>query len=185
VRSSGECSFEVLFVKKDNVWKIADFGLALEGTSRGVNTTRYARGTNGYRAPELIKDDSTFNNKVDIWALGCITYELATRRKAFDSDWNIMAFVSGGGLSSRPELEPTSLDDRSKFYLQEIINSMLAIELWKRPSASDLLKAMAFLNELLGIDAIDQSSNTNLPWMRCTTEWEQNKLRAYWYRPLS
>lgn len=65
----------VLFSPNVDTWQLADFGLAAQGSSKAVHTTRYARGTDCYRSPELIKD-SSFNNKVDIWSLGCILHEL-------------------------------------------------------------------------------------------------------------
>lgn len=77
----------VLFSKKRQMWKITDFGLSTYATSKKAVTTRYSRGTTGYRAPELLEEKPTFNNKVDIWALGCIFYELITGSKAFHDDW--------------------------------------------------------------------------------------------------
>ena len=40
-----------------------------------------------YRGPELLDEDSGYTNKTDIWAFGCIAYELCTKKKAFASDW--------------------------------------------------------------------------------------------------
>lgn len=40
-------------------------------------------GTLYYCSPEICRGDP-FNQKTDIWGLGCILYELCTRRKAFD-----------------------------------------------------------------------------------------------------
>lgn len=63
---------------------MADFGLTCEGTSTRDIFTEFSHGTPGYRAPELVdSDEHTFSNKVDIWALGCIPFELATGAKPF------------------------------------------------------------------------------------------------------
>jgi serine/threonine protein kinase len=81
----------VLYSRNDKAWKLSDFGLTAEGTSVALHNTTAARGTVGYRAPELILDgDSAFNNKVDIWALGCILFELATGKPAFRSDGAVL-----------------------------------------------------------------------------------------------
>src|SRR5437667_3367776 len=44
----------VLYSEKSRCWKIADFGTASRATSKRLNTTRYSRGTAGYRAPEIL-----------------------------------------------------------------------------------------------------------------------------------
>ena len=82
----------VLYSSYEKLWKISYFGLTAQGTSKGAITTKYSRGTEGYRAPELLFDDPKFTNKVDIWALGCILYELAARKKAFNSDLQVRDF---------------------------------------------------------------------------------------------
>ena len=37
-------------------------------------------------APEMIKNNSRYNNKVDIWAIGCIIHELCTLEYCFNAD---------------------------------------------------------------------------------------------------
>ena len=62
---------------KDGHWKIADFGLTSEATSNRLVTSRSARGKPSYRAPELLRETKAgYNNKADIWSLGCIGFEL-------------------------------------------------------------------------------------------------------------
>lgn len=88
----------------DKNWKIADFGLTVEGTSSEPLETYQAKGTTGYRAPELILPDITpkaYTNKVDIWGLGCIIYELATGIQAFPTTEDIRKYAHTGGLFSR------------------------------------------------------------------------------------
>jgi serine/threonine protein kinase len=40
----------------------------------------------GYRAPELLQKNPIYNEKVDIWSLGCIIFELLHGRKLFSGD---------------------------------------------------------------------------------------------------
>jgi len=42
-------------------------------------------GTLPYCSPEILKDEP-YNQKTDIWALGCILYEMCARKRAFDSE---------------------------------------------------------------------------------------------------
>jgi serine/threonine protein kinase len=88
----------VLYSERDACWKITDFGTATEATSKHFNTTRYPRGTACYRAPELIREDPKYNNKVDIWALGCILYEISTGYKLFSSDFAVLECSSAGAI---------------------------------------------------------------------------------------
>src|SRR5271168_2630890 len=68
---------------------------------RALSTTS-ARGTSGYRAPELTRPQAKYTNKVDLFALGCVFYELFCKRKAFDSDWDIIDYARESG---RDELQ--------------------------------------------------------------------------------
>ena len=43
------------------------------------------RGTYEYMAPEVLTNKK-YNNKIDIWSLGCIIYELCTLKKCFEDD---------------------------------------------------------------------------------------------------
>src|SRR5277367_553473 len=71
------------------VWKIADFGITQEGTSRTPLITTSSRGTASYRAPELLTTSPVYTNKVDVWAFGCIVFEMITGQKRFASDWEV------------------------------------------------------------------------------------------------
>src|SRR5271169_1974562 len=78
----------VLYCLSDYQWKLVDFGFASEVVSGAAVTSSKGRGSDGYRAPELIgsKEIREFTKKVDIWALGCIMYELLAEEQAFSND---------------------------------------------------------------------------------------------------
>ncbi|OHT14343.1 CMGC family protein kinase [Tritrichomonas foetus] len=59
---------------KDDVLKLADFGLAREIRSRPPYTEYVS--TRWYRAPEIILRSPNYNSPVDIWAVGAIMAEL-------------------------------------------------------------------------------------------------------------
>ena len=63
-------------MNKNNEIKIGDFGISKELNSYKTFTkTNKNLGTLYYTAPEILKN-SKYNNKADIWSLGCIIYEL-------------------------------------------------------------------------------------------------------------
>lgn len=128
------------------MWKIGDFGLTMPGTSRHHRSTNQGRGTDGYRAPELHDDTHTgkysYNQKCDIWALGCILYELIFKVKPFKTDYE--------ALSSRKK--PTripihDIDSRSNFILSALIGSMLEIPTYLRPDVTDVLRMLVILGQ--------------------------------------
>jgi serine/threonine protein kinase len=65
----------VLYYPPTKLWKIADFGLTSEAVSGVAVTTKYSRGTAGYRAPELLDEYSKYTSKVD---MGTRVYSLRT-----------------------------------------------------------------------------------------------------------
>jgi serine/threonine protein kinase len=114
----------------------------MEGTSQHAHTTRFARGTSSYRAPELVKT-SKFTNKVDIWALGCILYEVLTLQKAFPSDNEVYdCFLKYSSTGEKVKL-PLDLDEfqdeRFEVAMGELIHKTLEIDSGMRPSALDLM----------------------------------------------
>ena len=138
ISSVAQLTFSVLYSSKSSVWKLTDFGLSCEGSSKTNRPTQYGRGTPGYRAPELIESDRepSFNNKVDIWAMGCILYEFATGIRLFKSDWEVLKY-SISGKDMEIVLDDT-FDAFSKEYITEHIIEMLRIAPSERPSAANL-----------------------------------------------
>lgn len=78
----------ILVSKNEGVVKIADFGLA---RAFHVTLHSYTREvvTLWYRAPEILLGERHYRPAVDIWSLGCIMAELATKRALFPGDCEI------------------------------------------------------------------------------------------------
>ena len=76
------------------VWKLIDFGLAAEGSVKTLASTKGTKGTKDYKSPELVRQQR-HTNKVDIWGLGCILYELCTGCRAIPGgDWGLFYYLS-------------------------------------------------------------------------------------------
>src|SRR5271155_1185334 len=104
----------VLYSNKFRLWKIVDFGIMSHGTSDHAIPTHASRGTGGYRAPELVADVGHFTNKVDIWAFGCILFELITGTKAFLNDWAVREYYQTNSSKdvTAPEYTPLLLQSQ-------------------------------------------------------------------------
>ncbi|MFO0118418.1 MAG: protein kinase domain-containing protein [bacterium] len=70
-----------LFLTGNNTVKIGDFGISkvLESTTQIAMTVV---GTPYYLAPEACQSEP-YTTKSDIWALGCVIYELCTLKQPF------------------------------------------------------------------------------------------------------
>ena len=78
-----------VLVTRDNVLKLADFGLSRDlGLGRRQFST-FQVVTQWYRAPELIFNDPASGVAVDVWAAGCIFAELVTGKPLFTPDDNL------------------------------------------------------------------------------------------------
>ena len=94
-------------------------------------------GTTSYRAPELIKEQPLFTRKADIWAIGCIFYELVTGKKAFLSDCQVREYEI-----SKSELDIPNVDyhyGASNGFLVFRLRETLKKSSSRRPSAHELL----------------------------------------------
>ena len=136
----------VLYSRNTNLWKLADFGLTAEATSKLARTTEGRGGTPGYRAPELLKERSTYTNKVDLWALGCIIHELATGKIVFPSDWAVRDYCVG---SSVLDISLPSLPEFWQHHLSENIRALLERDGKDRPRASETCQIFASYYEIV------------------------------------
>ncbi|KAH8287934.1 hypothetical protein KR018_008441 [Drosophila ironensis] len=77
-----------LLIDKDGIIKVADFGL---GRSFGIPVRIFTHEivTLWYRAPEVLLGSPRYSCPVDIWSIGCIFAEMATRKPLFQGDSEI------------------------------------------------------------------------------------------------
>lgn len=77
-----------LLINKEGIIKVADFGL---GRSFGIPVRNYTHEivTLWYRAPEVLLGSQRYSCPVDVWSIGCIFAEMATRKPLFQGDSEI------------------------------------------------------------------------------------------------
>ena len=119
-----------IFLTKNLDIKIGDFGVAKILTQTGFAKTLI--GTPYYLSPELC-DEQPYNDKSDVWALGCILYELCTYNHPFNAKCQASLILKI--LQSNPE--PINKDYSEN--LQKLINLILDKNHKTRPSCNEIL----------------------------------------------
>ena len=141
---------ENIFINKDYKIKIGDFGISKQLTTSNEYTYTSNKGTINYMAPEIF-GDSKISKKVDIWALGCILYELCTLNFCFN---NIISIINNRN---------NRIIDLNYYNvkLQNLINLLLKTEN-ERPDINTILSLVIKLKEEIDtgniINTLDKKS---------------------------
>jgi tetratricopeptide (TPR) repeat protein len=128
--------------------------------------TEMGRGTASYRAPELLRID-TFDESVDIWALGCVLFELVSGQRAFSDDWYVQVYARQNQKLA-VQLE-AFVDATSRIPLTNLVHEMLELRPDRRPRASHLRLLFEILHEQGSFDL--RSEETSILYSRiCQTQ---------------
>jgi len=121
-----------LFLTASGRLRIGDFGIAkvLDSTAAFAKTTI---GTPYYLSPEICQE-RPYSWGSDIWAMGCILFEMAALRVPFDAA-NIRALVTKITRGPTP-----ALPSRYSPELQRLCGELLQREEKRRPSSTDVLR---------------------------------------------
>ena len=135
-----------MYSSRKGCWKICDFGIASDGETNEARPTIDGRGTSGYRAPEILSESrGQYTNKADIWALGCIVFELCAGRRPFADDFAVKKFEFELPTTSLPIQFKEGLSDEFCSVVTEWIHAMLQRNPQDRPSAESLGKNLGTL----------------------------------------
>ncbi|XP_051848256.1 serine/threonine-protein kinase Nek8 isoform X2 [Antechinus flavipes] len=132
----------ILLDKQRMVVKIGDFGISKILSSKSKAYT--VVGTPCYISPELC-EGKPYNQKSDIWALGCVLYELASLKRAFEAA-NLPALVlkiMSGTFAP--------ISDRYSIELRQLVLSLLSLEPSQRPPLSHIMAQPLCVRALLNL----------------------------------
>ena len=134
-----------IFLTKKGIVKIGDLNVSkIAKKDLAVTQT----GTPYYAAPE-VWDNEKYNNKCDIWSVGCILYEMATLHVPFRGT-SIQQLYKNIMKGKYLEIPNIYSDD-----LKMIIKLILTLNPLKRPSTEDLLNNEIILNKIKEIGIIN------------------------------
>ena len=138
---------ENIMVSRDGRVKVLDFGLAKhsapaggeEGATVAMSHPGMVLGTVGYMSPEQVRGEAV-DARSDIFSFGCVLYELAAGRRAFDGK------SAADVMSAILREEPPELDS-AKAALPPVVDAIVRRCLEKQParrfqSAADLAFAL-------------------------------------------
>lgn len=112
--------------------KLCDFGLSRQFSNELHRGSDYMV-TRWYRAPEVINEDQSYGLGIDMWAMGCIVYEMIRSKPMFPiGDASELANYIGG--------IPHRLKKIKSNALRDICAGMLVEDPEKRLSSTDVLE---------------------------------------------
>ncbi|XP_010628151.1 serine/threonine-protein kinase Nek1 isoform X2 [Fukomys damarensis] len=121
-----------IFLTKDGTVQLGDFGIARVLNST-VELARTCIGTPYYLSPEIC-ENKPYNNKSDIWALGCVLYEMCTLKHAFEAGnmKNLVLKIISGSFP------PVSL--HYSYDLRSLLSQLFKRNPRDRPSVNSILE---------------------------------------------
>ncbi|PKI82383.1 Kin3p, partial [Malassezia vespertilionis] len=122
---------ENVFLDTNENVKLGDFGLSKQIAAQAFANTYV--GTPYYMSPELATGQQ-YDIKSDIWALGCIVYELCALSPPFDASnhMELTRKIKQGTVPALPRMYSREL--------QDTVNAMLQLDHHRRPTTRQLLQ---------------------------------------------
>ena len=121
-----------IFIDQENNIKLGDFGLS-RILNQDISFAVSRVGTPYYMSPEQI-ENIKYNEKSDIWSLGCFLYELATLHPPFEATTH---------LNLARKIKSGKVDPIPNFYspkLNEVINLLMNLDPDKRPNIREIIE---------------------------------------------
>jgi eukaryotic-like serine/threonine-protein kinase len=129
-----------LFLSAEGHVKVGDFGLARDLNSTRITMDGHTVGTVRYMPPEQIYGDATLTGAADLYALGCILFEMIVGVPAFDGNTIMQIFEAQIHKEPTP---PAQLVRDCPRDLSDLVMRLLAKKPAARPgSAADVQAAL-------------------------------------------
>ncbi|MBS2032849.1 MAG: serine/threonine protein kinase [Deltaproteobacteria bacterium] len=108
--------------------KVLDFGLSVTAAvGQGEQRERFVKGTPAYLPPEAARVGGVVDARSDLYALGCVAYELLTGKLPFEMSNETEM------LRAHVELEPEALSSRTAIAIPPELEQLVMQLLEKRP----------------------------------------------------
>ncbi|MCH2175576.1 MAG: serine/threonine protein kinase [Lentisphaeria bacterium] len=138
----------VIFVTDSGKAKIMGFGIAKSSKqSMGLTGVGFTIGTPEYMSPEQIRAEGELDFHTDMYALGCITYEMLTGKLPFEETVPILL------MQKHMDEMPTPVDQVNNYLsgsTANMIEALMQKDPQDRPANWDV--AIAQIDEILSMD---------------------------------
>ena len=120
-----------IFIDQENNVKLGDFGLS-RVLNKDISFAVSRVGTPYYMSPEQI-DEIKYNEKSDIWSLGCFLYELTTLHPPFEAHThlNLALKIKSGKVEKIPSMYSENLC--------KLISTLMNIDQNVRPNIKEIM----------------------------------------------
>ena len=119
-----------LFVTKKGRLKLGDFGIARDTEATALTAAGKTVGTYAYMAPEQIVGNPPISGKTDLYALGCVLFQVLSGRTPFEAD------AAAQMMFAHVENVPPSVREfapECPVWLDQLIGRLLAKDVAERP----------------------------------------------------
>ena len=127
---------ENLFVTKDNLLKVMDFGIAKTTRQRGLTIAGMVVGTPEYMAPEQAHGHMQVTHAADLYSIGIILYALATGQLPFRHDELVPLLLMH---VSEPPVPPRRLNPGCPVEVETLILQLLGKRAEDRPASAAIV----------------------------------------------
>lgn len=133
-----------LFLGQDGKLRLGDFGIARDSDATALTASGSTVGTQAYMAPEQITGKRPISNKTDLYALGCVLFEMLTGRVPFQGAASMEVLLKH--INEPPAKIRTEVMDCPVF-LEQVVMQLLEKSPDKRPH--DALMVQVALEEVV------------------------------------
>ncbi|TWT95941.1 Serine/threonine-protein kinase PK-1 [Botrimarina colliarenosi] len=128
---------ENVFLAEDGALKLGDFGLVRRDDGAELTTSGQTVGSVRYMAPEQVRGRRDIDGRCDLYALGCLLFELLTGRPPFPSTEPMVVFQQH--VEAPPPKLRTLAADAPKS-LERLMSSLLEKEKEDRPATAQAVR---------------------------------------------
>lgn len=171
-------------LSKSGKLKLSDFGLASIVAAQRITTAGKTAGTFLYMAPEQIRGKPPLSPRTDLYALGCVLFELLVGKPPFEGD--SPATVLHKHLKEiPPRVGPLLLDCPSR--LDQLVADLLQKDPELRPASAAIVeqRLVSILRPSLShIDPFARTPSESIPQVTAAPSSEEDEVAVSESRPL-